>query len=185
MFVSQMRSTLTYFDGLGEKAGRFFKNNYNAFMRQLHVITPKTALGNFKSIDVQSGVTFNSQLFKVESKDVRIYLREDIDEAVELNVKVFDPAKAKRDHNKYMIKKQDIFENCRRAYLCEKRAYERLVPNFKFNSIYIAQKSVYGRFFIGTHYALGPLIILKYLAQEENTLLSDIETYEKAKENWI
>ncbi|CAG86581.2 DEHA2D00352p [Debaryomyces hansenii CBS767] len=172
---------LTYLDGLGEKVDKIFKNNYNSFMRQLHVIEPKIGLGEFKRIDVQSGVTFNSQLFKVNSKDVKMYLKEDIDETVELVVKVFDPAKAKRDHNKYVIKKHDMFDNCRRAYLCEKRAYERLLLNFKFNSVYIAQEPVYGRFFIGNYYhALGPFIVLKYLAKE--TLPRDEETYEKAKE---
>ena len=172
---------LTYLDGLGEKADQIFKNNYSAFMRKLYVIEPKIALGEFKRIDVQSGVTFNSQLFKVNSKDVKMYLKEDIDETVELIVKVFDPANAKRNHNKYVIKKHDMFDNCRRAYLCEKRAYERLLPNFKFNSVYIAQEPVYGRFFIGNHYhALGPFIVLKYLAKE--TLPRDEETYEKAKE---
>ena len=77
-------------------------------MRKLHVIEPKIALGEFKRIDVQSGVTFNSQLFKVNSKDVKMYLKEDIYETVELIVKVFDPAKEKRDHNKYVIKKHVI-----------------------------------------------------------------------------
>ena len=61
-------------------------------------------------------------------------------------------------------KKHDIFDKCRRAYLCEKRAYEQLITNFKFNSIYIDQESVFGRFIIGNHYhALGPFLILKYL----------------------
>ena len=159
---------MTYFDCLGEKADKIFKSNYNAFIKQLNVIETKISLDNFKSIDVQSGVTFNSQLFKVNSKDVKMYLKEEIDETVELIVKVLDPAKAKRDHNKYVIKKHDIFDNCRSAYLCERRqAYELLLPNFKFNSVYIAQKPVYGKFFIGNHYhTLGPFIILKYLPKE-------------------
>lgn len=167
---------LTYMDGLSEKADEFFKNNYNAFMR--HVIKPKIALGNFEGVDAQSGVSLNSQVFQVETKDVKMYLKKDIDVTFVLIVGVFGPAKTKRDHNDYVIKKQDIFENCQRAYLCEKHAYEKLVPNFKSNSAYITQKS---RFFIGSHYhALEPYIILKYLAQEENTLLSDKETYEKS-----
>lgn len=42
---------------------------------------------------------------------------------------------------------------------------------------------MYGRFFIGNNYhALGQFIILKYLAQNETTLLRDKETYEKGKE---
>ena len=51
-------------------------------MRQLHVIEPKIAFGDFKSIDVQSGITFNSQLFKVNTNDVNMYLKEEIDETV-------------------------------------------------------------------------------------------------------
>ena len=87
------------------------------------------AIGDFESFDVQGGITFNPQLFKVNTNDINMYLKEEINETVELIVKVFYPAKAKRDHNKYVVKKQDIFENCRKAYLCEKRAYERFIPN--------------------------------------------------------
>lgn len=81
---------MTYFDDLGEKADEIFKNNYNAFMQQLYVIEPNIALGDFERIYVQSGVMFSSQLFSVKSKDVKLYLKEDIDETDELNVKVFD-----------------------------------------------------------------------------------------------
>lgn len=68
------------------------------------------ALGDFESIDAQSGVTSNSYVFKVTIHDVKMYLKEDIDETVELIVEVFNPAKAQRDHNKYVVKKQDVFQ---------------------------------------------------------------------------
>jgi hypothetical protein len=70
-------------------------------MRKLHVIEPNIVPGDFESIGLRSGVRFNSQFFKVNSKDVEMYLKEDIDATVELIVKLFDPCKAKRDHNKY------------------------------------------------------------------------------------
>ena len=150
-------------------------------------------LGNFKEIDVQSGFTFNTQLFKVNRKNVMDFLRGGNDH-YQLIVKVFDPIKAKRDHRDYQDKQTDIFGACRRAYLCEKLAYEKLSNNFLFNSAYIDQKCVFGTFNIGKHYhALGPFLILKYIEQKKekyieqgkekyDRLPKDKTTYEKAEE---
>jgi hypothetical protein len=63
----------------------------------------------------------------VSTKDVIEYLKEDVDVADQLIVKVFDPIKAKRDHDSYAVRKTDIFDKSRRAYLCEKTAYFRRI----------------------------------------------------------
>ena len=138
------------------------------------------SLGEFADIDVQSGFTFNSQLFKVSTEDLIQYVKKDVSVRDKLIVKVFDPIKAKRDHDSYTVSKTDIFDKSRRAYLCEKTAYEKLLYNKKFNSIYIDQDCVFGKFNIGNHYhALGPFLILKYLDHTKCPL--DKETYKKAE----
>lgn len=102
-------------DGLANKVEELFKNNCRTFINQLRVLESKVFLGPFKCNDVQSVFTFNSQIFKVQTKDVKKFIKE-IDKTVQLVVKVFDPVKAKRDHNNHVVKKQDMFENCRKAY---------------------------------------------------------------------
>ncbi len=174
---------MTNLDQLAEKDEEaykiFCKNVYKIKGQYLHDTV--IALGDFKNIDVQSGFTFNSQLFKVSTKNVIEYLKEVVDVADELIVKVFDPIKAKRDHDSYTVRETDIFDKSRGAYLCEKAAYEKLISNLKFNSIYIDQQCVFGKFNIGEHYhALGPFLILKYLGQTKCPL--DEETYKKAEE---
>ena len=149
--------------------------------QRLYLSDTSISLGKFDKIDVQSGFSFNSQLFKVDIKEVKDYLRENIGIGDKLIVKVFDPIKAKRKHDSYTVDKTDIFGKCRRAYLCEKTAYEKLITNLKFNSIYIDQKCVFGKFNIGEHYhALGPFLILKYL--DKTTCPLDEETFKKAEE---
>ena len=176
---------LTYIDGLADKYEAAYRNfcidAYRAKEQRLYISDTSISLGKFDKIDVQSGFSFNSQLFKVDIKEVKHYLRENIGIGDKLIVKVFDPIKAKRKHDNYTVDKTDIFGKCRRAYLCEKTAYEKLILNPKFNSIYIDQKCVFGKFNIGEHYhALGPFLILKYL--DKTTCPLDEETYEKAQE---
>ncbi|CUM48546.1 unnamed protein product [Debaryomyces tyrocola] len=176
---------LTYIDGLADKYEAAYRNfcidAYRAKEQRLYLSDTSISLGEFAAIDVQSGFTFNSQLFKVSTKDVIGYLKEDVDVVDQFIVKVFDPIKAKRDHDSYTISKTAIFGKCRRAYLCEKTAYEKLIANLKFNSIYIDQECVFGKFNIGEHYhALGPFLILKYL--DKTTCPLDEETYKKAEE---
>lgn len=55
-------------------------------------------------------------------------------------------------------------------------------PNSNFNSIYSAQESVCEILMGNYYHVLGPFILLKYLTQEENSLLYDKEIYEKANE---
>ena len=174
---------LTYLDELAEKD----EEAYKSFCKDVYKAKGKflydtvIGLGAFADIDVQSGFTFNSQLFKVNTIDLIGYLKEDIGVTDQLIVKVFDPIKAKRDHDSYTVSKTDIFDKSRRAYLCEKTAYERLISNDKFNSTYIDQECVFGKFNIGEHYhALGPFLILKYLDHTKCPL--DEETYKKAEE---
>ena len=176
---------LTYIDGLAEKYEAAYRNfcidAYRTKEQRLCLYDTSISLGKFDKIDVQSGFSFNSQLFKVDIKEVKDYLRENIGIGDKLIVKVFDPIKAKRKHDSYTVDKTDIFGKCRRAYLCEKTAYEKLITNLKFNSIYIDQQCVFGKFNIGEHYhALGPFLILKYLGQTKCPL--DEETYKKAEE---
>ena len=176
---------LTYIDGLAEKYEAAYRNfcidAYRTKEQRLYLSDTSISLGKFEKIDVQSGFSFNSQLFKVDIKEVKDYLRENIGIGDKLIVKVFDPIKAKRKHDSYTVDKTDIFGKCRRAYLCEKTAYEKLITNLKFNSIYIDQQCVFGKFNIGEHYhALGPFLILKYLGQTKCPL--DEETYKKAEE---
>lgn len=177
---------LSFLDEIARKEGP----NYEAFCTEVienysHRAQPllKTtiSLGDFNEIDVQTGMTFNSQLFKVNIEDVRKYLKQTVQKDEKLIVKVFDPIKAKRDHDSYRISKGDIKKKCREAYLREMAAYEKLLPFQNFNSIYIDQKCVFGRFDIDVHYhALGPFLILKYI--ESEALPLNKETYEKARE---
>jgi len=174
---------LRYLDELAEKDEEayksFCKDIYKA--KGKHLYDTVIGLGEFADIDIQSGFTFNSQLFKVSSKDVIEYLKEDINVTHQLIVKVFDPIKAKRDHDSYTVSRTGIFDKSRRAYLCEKIAYEMLMSNDKFNSTYIDQECVFGKFNIGEHYhALGPFLILKYLDHTKCPL--DEDTYKKAEE---
>lgn len=176
---------LTYIDGLAEKYEAAYRNfcidAYRAKEQRLYLSDTSISLGKFEKIDVQSGFSFNSQLFKVEIKEVKDYLRENIGIGDKLIVKVFDPIKAKRKHDSYRADKTNIFGKCRRAYLCEKTAYEKLITNLKFNSIFIDQECVFSKFNIGEHYhALGPFLILKYL--DKTTCPLDEETYKKAEE---
>ena len=184
---------LTYLDELASKDKISFmehcinaiENHHEQYRRRRLFIT-EIGLGNFDDIDVQSGFTFNSQIFKVNTKYVTEFLKGNISEHDQFIVKVFDPIKAKRDHKDYRDKQTDIFEACRRAYLCEKLAYENLSNNFLFNNVYVDQKWVFGTFNIGTHYhALGPFLILKYIEQRKekyDRLPKDRATYEKAEE---
>ena len=176
---------LTYIDGLADKYEAAYRNfcidTYRTKDQRLYLSDTSISLEKFDKIDVQSGFSFNSQLFKVDIKEVKHYLRENIEIGDKFIVKVFDPIKAKRAHDSYTVDKIDIFGKCRRAYLCEKTAYEKLITNPKFNSIYIDQKCVFGKFNIGEHYhALGPFLILKYL--DKTICPLDKETYKKAKE---
>ena len=176
---------LTYIDGLADKYEEAYRifciDAYRAKEQRLYLSDTSISLEEFDKIDVQSGFSFNSQLFKVDIKEVKDYLRENVGIGDELVVKVFDPIKVKRKHDSYTVDKTDIFGKCRRAYLCEKTAYEKLITNLKFNSIYIDQKCVFGKFNIGKHYhALGPFLILKYL--DKTTCPLDEETYKKAEE---
>lgn len=104
---------LTYLDELAEKDEEayksFCKDVYKAKGKYLYDTV--IGLGDFADIDVQSGFTFNSQLFKVNSKYVIEYLNEYVDVADQLIVKVFDPVKAKRDHDSYTVGKLKVLTN--------------------------------------------------------------------------
>ena len=124
---------LTYIDGLADKYEAAYRNfcidAYRTKEQRLYLSDKSISLENFDKIDVQSGFSFNSQLFKVDIKEVKHYLRENIGIGDKFIVKVFDPIKAKRKHDNYTVEKTDIFGKCRRAYLCEKTAYEKLIYN--------------------------------------------------------
>ena len=161
--------------------------------RRRHISAIEIALGSFDEIDVQCGFTFNSQLFKVNKEDIEAFFIKPFD-GDQFIVKVFDPIKAKRDHKNYRTERTDTYDTCRKAYLCEKLAYEILSDEELFNNVYVDQKYVFGKFNIGEHYhALGPFIILKYIEPEKgkykesekgehNRLPKDRRTYEKAEE---
>lgn len=149
-------------------------------------------LGKFTDIDVHSGFTFYTQMFKVNKCDVEKYLYEPLHPDDQLVVKVFDPFKAKRDHeededdvdeegesrSEYM----GIDEICINYYLSELSNYERLIENPNFNSVYIKQGRLFGQFNIGKHYhAFGLFIIMKYIDPKANVLPINKEVYEKAK----
>lgn len=149
LFINFIRKTdeeyLTYLDELASKDKIPFMEycinaieNHREPERERLFIT-EIGLGNFDDIDVQRGFTFNTQLFKVDTNNIMDFLKgiNDFDQFI---VKVFDPIKAKRDHKDYQDKQTDIFGACRRAYLYEKLAYEKLSNNFLFNSVYIDQK---------------------------------------------
>ena len=119
------------------------ENHHRESEKRERLFITEIGLGNFDDIDVQSGFTFNTQLFKVNTKNLMDFLR-GFNDHNQLIVKVFDPIKAKRDHKDYQDKQTDIFGACRRAYLCEKLAYEKLSNNFLFNSVYVDQKCVFG-----------------------------------------
>lgn len=89
IFVKQTEY-LKFVDGLANKVEELFKNNCRTFINQLRVLESKVFLGPFKCNDVQSVFTFNSQIFKVQTKDVKKFIKE-IDKTVQLVVKVFNP----------------------------------------------------------------------------------------------
>lgn len=151
---------LTHLDDLAEKDEKAFKPYCMDIYKTKGIFIYETVipLGNFADIDVQSGFTFNSQLFKVDSSYLMPYLTESIYVTDQLIVKVFYPVKANRDHNDYEVHRPTLFDKSRRACLCEKTAYEMLISNNKFNNIYVNQNCVFGKFNIDKHYhAMGLL----------------------------
>lgn len=161
-------------------------------IKNLRILPQIIQLGKFTDIDVHSGFTFHTQMFKVNKSEVEKYLHETLHPDDQLVVKVFDPIKAKTDHeededvvdeegesrSEYM----GIDEICIKYYMSELSNYERLIENPNFNSVYIKQDRLFGQFNIGRHYhAIGPFIIMKYIDPMANVLPINKEVYEKAK----
>lgn len=173
---------LTSLDKLAEEDEASYRSFCKDEIKGNNLFDTVIKLGDFADIDVQCGFKFNSQLFKVKTQDVLPYLKEDVSVTEQLIVKVYDPIKARRDYDSDdRFEKTILFDHLRKVYEREKKAYETLMSNEKFNSIYIDQEQVFGKFNIGEHYhALGPFIILKYLNHTKCPL--DKETYLKAAE---
>lgn len=91
------------------------------------------ALTSVNEINVGCGFTF--KLFKVNKKGVEVLFKKPINGHDQLIVKVFDPVKAKRDHKNYRAERTDMFNTCRKAYLCEKLAYEILSSSGLLNNV--------------------------------------------------
>lgn len=108
---------LTYLDDLAQKDEEAYKSYCMGIYKAKRICLYDTVipLGNFADIDVQSGFTFNAQLFKVDFRYLMPYLIESIDVTDQLIVKVFDPVKAKRDHNDYEVHRPALFDKSRRA----------------------------------------------------------------------